>query len=99
MDAVTLSQILSLYSWFPLVILLSIYLLIARFYHRFSGKRTLSWLFGIPVLLYGAAFIRYASIEQMSDDIWGNILADLAGVSLLLLSTSLFLQMRQHPKS
>lgn len=96
MDVVALHQILALFMWFPLVIILAIYLLIARFYQRFSGKRTHFWLYTVPILLYGGSFVRYASIEQFVGDAFGDLLAALAGVVLMVLTTTLYLQMMKN---
>jgi len=88
-----LSQILSLYTWFPLAIILAIYLLIARFYHRFSGKRTHFWLFGLPILFYGMSFVRYASIPAVTGDPFGDVAGAIGGLILIGLSTRLTYQM------
>lgn len=93
MDIFTLNQFLSLYSWFPLVVVLSIYLLIARFYQRFSGKRTLYWLFAAPMILYGVAFVRYASVDRLAGDVWGDAFGAAGGLVLVILSTFLFYRM------
>ncbi len=96
MDVVTLHQILALFTWFPLVIILAIYLLIARFYQRFSGKRTHFWLYMVPIVLYGGSFVRYASIDRFVGDAFADLLAALAGAVLLVLTTTLYLQMMKN---
>jgi len=89
-NAFSLNQVLSLYTWFPLVALLFIYLLIARFYHRFSGVRTYFWLYLIPMVLYGGSAVRYASVEHLDGDLLGDGFFLAGSVVLLALSTWLF---------
>jgi hypothetical protein len=81
-NAFSVSQVLALYTWFPLVALVFIYLLIARFYQRFSGVRTYFWLYTIPMICYGASAVRYASLPSLDGDRLGDTFF-LAG-SLLL---------------
>lgn len=88
-----LHQALILYTWFPLTVLLFFLLLIARFYQKFSGKRTYFRFFMLPMVLFGAAAVRYASIDQIQGDILGDLLSASAGVSLLVLSVTLYRQM------
>jgi len=90
---------LALYTWFPLVILVAIYILIARFYQRFSGRTTAYWYFAIPVIFYGASFVRYASIQHIAGDVWGDMLGAVGGVSLMVLSVSLTIQMLKQNQS
>jgi hypothetical protein len=93
MSAFSLNQVLALYTWFPLVALLFIYLLVARFYQRFSGVRTFFWLYIIPMILLGASAVRYASVEQLQGDFLGDIFLFSGGAVLMALSTWLFQQM------
>ncbi len=93
MTVTTFSQILSLYTWFPLAIILAIYLLIARFYHRFSGKRTYFWLYSLPILSYGVSFVRYASIPAVNGDLLGDLAGVVGGLALISLSSYLTYQM------
>jgi hypothetical protein len=89
----TLNQILMLYTWFPLTALLFFLLLIARFYQKFSGERTLFRLFIVPIMLFGVAVVRYASINQMAQDSLGDILMALAGITLTGLCLLLYRRM------
>ncbi|MFZ4813916.1 MAG: hypothetical protein ACOYL5_05220 [Phototrophicaceae bacterium] len=98
-QAESLSQTLALYTWFPIGITLAIYLLIARFYARFSGKRTFYWGFLLPIVLFGASAIRYASISTLTNDLWGDVLLALGGGILLLLTVPLYLQMMSRGHS
>lgn len=82
-----------LYIWFPLAALLFLLLLIARFYEKFSGEQTFFQLFTLPIVFFGAATVRYASINQMAGDAWGDILMALGGVTLIGLCLFLYRQM------
>jgi hypothetical protein len=92
-EAHTLSQIILLYFWFVLAGLLGFVVLIARFYQRFSGERTYYRWYLLPIIFYGAAALRYASIDQIAGDPLADILAGTAGISLLVLSVRLYRQM------
>lgn len=86
MNAVTPNQVLTLYAWFPLAALLMFMLLIARFYQRFSGERTYYRLYTVPLLLYGLAAVRYASLNQLNGDAAADLLLGAGGSALLALS-------------
>lgn len=96
MAAVSLSQFLTLYLWFPLAFLLVFLLLIARFYQRFATERTFFEWFAVPILLFGVAIMRYASIGQIAGDIVGDLLMGLAGILLIVMSVFLYHRMTQH---
>ncbi|MGQ9888028.1 MAG: hypothetical protein ACUVSX_05995 [Aggregatilineales bacterium] len=86
MSAVTPNQVLTLYAWFPLAALLMFMLLIARFYQRFSGERTYYRLYTVPLLLYGLAAVRYASLNLVTGDAAADLLLGIGGAVLLALS-------------
>lgn len=90
MTVISPNQILLLYTWFPLAAVIAILLLIARFYQKFSGDRTGYMLYLIPLVLFGAGVVRYASIDQIAGDTLGDILMGTAGLVLLLLSLWLY---------
>lgn len=98
MTVITPNQILLLYSWFPLAAVIAILLLIARFYQKFSGDRTGYMLYLIPLVLFGAGVVRYASIDQIAGDTLGDIFMGTAGFVLLLLSIWLYHQMTSGRK-
>lgn len=79
-----------LYMWFPLTTLLFFLLLIARFYGRFSGEATYARLFVVPVVLFGVAAVRYASIDLITGDLLGDMLFGAGGVALLVLCAVLY---------
>ena len=93
LETQALSQVFLLYSWFVLAAVLGFVLLIARFYQRFSGERTFYRWFGLPVVLYGLAAVRFASIDQVAGDPLGDLLAGAAGLALVILISRLYRQM------
>jgi len=98
--AASLSQFLTLYNWFPLAFLLVFLLLIARFYQKSVAEKTYYFWFALPILLFGAAAMRYASIDQLTGDPWGDLLLGIGGVALLTLALFLYFRMtRNHGES
>lgn len=93
MSTLALNQLLLLYTWFVLAGVLFFLLLIARLYHQFSGERTFSRLFILPIILFGLAVVRYNSIDRVAHDSLGSALAALAGILLIGLSLHLYRQM------
>ncbi|MGB1287273.1 MAG: hypothetical protein ACPG7F_12110 [Aggregatilineales bacterium] len=90
MDSVSLHQFLVLYTWFPLIAILLLLLLIARFYQKFSGDRTFFQGYLIPVIGYGFVAVRYAARETISGDMFADIVALISGVILLILAFHLY---------
>jgi hypothetical protein len=90
MTAITPNQILMLYIWFPLAMVIAILLLIARFYERFSGDRTYYLGYLIPLVLFGAGAVRYASVDQIAGDWLGDVFMGAAGAVLITLSLLLY---------
>ncbi len=82
MTAITAHQALTIFSWFAAAILLTILLLIARFYQNVSGDRTFFWLFAAPIIIFGMASARYASLTQVNGDPLGDSLWLFGGVVL-----------------
>ena len=95
MAAVSLSQFLTLYLWFPLAFVLVFLLLIARFYQRFANERTFFVWFALPILLFGVALMRYASIGQIAGDVVGDVLMGSAGIVLMGMSIFLYYRVTQ----
>lgn len=96
MAAVSVSQFLTLYLWFSLAFVLVFLLLIARFYQRFATERTYFELYAIPILLFGLALMRYASIGHIAGDLLGDVLFGSAGLLLGGLSVFLYYRMTQN---
>lgn len=88
----SLNQFLLLYSWFPLAALLFFLLLIARFYHKFSGERIFFRFFALPIVGFGLAAMRAASIHYLDDPLI-NLLNALSGLVLLLLCARVYQRM------
>lgn len=82
-SSLSLNQLLALYSWFPLAALLMFTLLIARFYEKFSGQPMYFRAFFIPVILFGMAVVRYASIDSIVGDVWADAALISAGATLM----------------
>jgi uncharacterized membrane protein YoaK (UPF0700 family) len=83
-----LHQFLVLYTWFPLTALLVFFLLIARFYQRFSEAQTHYYLYIVAIILFGALAIRQAGIEITSQD-WLSALLSIAGAIFLVIPAGL----------
>ncbi len=96
MAAISISQFITLYAWFPLAFVLLFLLLIARFYQKFASERTFFEWFAVPILLFGAATMRCASIDQIAGDAAGDALLGLAGIFLLVLSLYLYHRMTRN---
>ena len=93
MTSVSLNQVLWVSGWFPLATIIFLLLLIARFYEQFSGERTYYPLYLIPLTLFGASAVRYASLNQNAGDVVGDILSAVAGIVLSVLSLYLLRMM------
>jgi hypothetical protein len=85
-----------LYSWFALAGLLVFVLLIARFYQRFSGELTYFPLFALPIVLFGAATVRYASIDQVAGDGLADSLFATGGIILMVMCVFLYHRMTRN---
>ncbi|MCA9914048.1 MAG: hypothetical protein KC496_11890 [Anaerolineae bacterium] len=77
-----LHQFLVLYMWFPLAALLGFFLLIARFYQRFSMARTYYLLYIVAAIGFGALSIRQASVELVRQDWVSGVVSFLSGLFL-----------------
>jgi hypothetical protein len=90
MAAISLNQVLILYAWFPLAALITIMLMIARFYESFSGERSYFRWYLLPIILFAGGAVRYSSVNQITGDLLADILITVAGISLLILSVHLY---------
>jgi len=94
-----LSQLFTLYSWFPLAALHLFLALIARYYEQMSGERTRFRWYALPAVLFGIASVRFASVDRAAGDPIADGLSALGGLILLILIWSLYRQMiygRKH---
>jgi len=90
MTSLSLNQLLVIYAWFPLAMLLLFALLIARLYEKFSNKQTYSRFFLLPLILFGVSAVRYASLDSAVGDPFGDILIGIGGFVLAILSFRLY---------
>jgi hypothetical protein len=93
---VAFSQLLLLLTWFALAALLWLLLLVARFYHNFSGEPTRHRWFIAPMVGFGIAAVRYSSVDVSAGDPFADILMALSGIGLAGLSIALYYQMTAH---
>lgn len=96
MVAVSVSQFLTLYAWFPLAFLLVFLLLIARFYAQFASERTFFSLFGVPIVLFGLGMMRYASMNRIAGDALADTMMGVAGATLMILCLFLYYLMTRN---
>lgn len=96
MGAVSLGQFLTLFGWFSITVVLVFLLLIARFYQRFAGEKTFYEFFLIPIVLFGAAAVRYSSIDQMAGDAVADLLLAAGGLVLIVLCVFLYWMMTRN---
>lgn len=97
MVSLSLNQFLALYTWFPLAVLLFVVALIARFYERFSGRRTFFRFYALPVIGFGVGAVRHASVDVIVGDPLADAALAVAGGSLLLLVLVLYWRMMIQP--
>jgi cytochrome b561 len=90
MTPVSLNQFLVLYTWFLLAALLLFMLLIARFYQNFSGDRSFSRFYLVPMILFGASSVRYTSLGKIARDPLADTMMAVGGVLLLMLVIRLY---------
>jgi hypothetical protein len=78
-----LNSLLTIYSWGIVCILLFFLFSIARFYEKKSGRHAFFWAFGVPIVLFVLAAIRYLFLAPaIAGDIWGDALRFLGGITL-----------------
>ena len=85
-----------LYVWFLVAFLLGFLLLIARFYQRFASEQTFFQIFGVPIVLFGAGLVRYASLNRVAGDFLADLLLGAAGVVLSCLCVLLYYRMTRN---
>ncbi|GAB4569767.1 MAG: hypothetical protein Kow0077_02810 [Anaerolineae bacterium] len=93
MEPSQLNQVLTVYAWFPLAMLISTLLLIARFYSRQTQERTYYGLFTVPIVLFGIAAAHYAVTNRVMGSPLADVLMMVGGVSLGGLCLHLYRQM------
>ncbi len=93
MDVARLNQVVTIFTWFPLVALLAILLLIARFYQGLTGEVTRYPLFVAPMLLFGLAAVTEVLAGQARESLLTDGLMFVGGAILLGLCLSLYRRM------
>lgn len=97
MTVAALNQLLVIYMWFPLGLLILFLLLIARFYQKFSNHKTYARFFLIPFALFGVACVRYATLRTQLTDPFADSLMGIGGFLLAFLFFRLYwLMMIKH---
>jgi len=87
---ITLGQVLTIYIWFVVTVVLVILLLIARFYQRMAHEQTYYLVFVGPIVLFALASARNASINQIGGDPWADGLWFVGGIVLIGLCIRLY---------
>jgi len=87
----SVNDVLLLYTWVLTATLLVFFFLIARFYERKAGQRSYYQLFLLPALFYLLSGLRYVMAGGSPwDDLLGNMLLFLGGLTAIGLSYFLF---------
>jgi hypothetical protein len=77
-----LSNILTLYTWGGVSILLFFLFAIARFFERRSSRKSYYPLFLLPIGLFLASALRYYSLGGFVGDLWGDLGRVISGILL-----------------
>jgi hypothetical protein len=93
---ISVNQGFTILAWFILTVLISFLMLIARFYQRATQERTYFWGFLVPIALFGFAAARYAFIDRIVGDPFGDMLMFMGGSALMILCLWLYRQMTGH---
>ena len=97
MNVLTVHQILTVFAWFLMTIIVGFLILIAKFYEDVSGERTYYLGYTVPILCFGGASARYAFNNNIGDDVFANLLWVIGGVTLAFLSVYLYNLMIRRP--
>lgn len=90
MDTIAVNQFFVLFTWFVLIALIMLILLIARFYQNFSGEATYFRWFVLPIVFLGIASVRYTSIDKLAGDEFADVLLGVGGLILLVLCSRIY---------
>ena len=93
METASLIQLLTIFAWFPVAVLLAILMLIARFYQKQTGELTYYPLFGVPIVCFGLAAAQQARTSQLFSDPISDLLLFGGGVLLVVLCLWLYHKM------
>jgi hypothetical protein len=98
MTVLTVHQILTVFAWFLMTIIVGFLILIAKFYEDVSGERTYYLGYTVPILCFAGASARYAFNNEISNDVFANILWVIGGITLAILSSYLYNLMVKRPQ-
>ena len=84
-----LANVLTLYTWGGVSVLLFFLFAIARFFERKSSRRSYYPLFSLPIVLFMGSAIRYILVGDFVGDPWGDLGRVLGG--LLVCGLGLYL--------
>lgn len=96
MAGISITQLLTLYTWFLLVFLLGFFLLLARFYQKFASEPTFFQLFALAIVLLGGGLVRYAGQNSIAGDSLGDLFLGIGGILLGLVSLLLYYLMTRN---
>ena len=75
-----LGNILAVYTWGGISILLFFLFAIARFFERKSSRKSFYPLFLLPILLFLASVVRYIYLDGFVGDPWGDLGRVIGGI-------------------
>lgn len=93
MESLNLNQALIIYAWFPLAALLTIMLLIARFYQNQAQERTFYPFFSVPIILFALSVAHGADVNRVLGDPVSDLLMFAGGLLLMGLVLVLYRRM------
>ncbi len=77
---VLLADILTLYTWGGVSVLLFFLFAIARFYEQKSSRKSYYPLFLLPMVLFLGSAVRYIMVGDFVGDLWGDLGRVLGGL-------------------
>ena len=75
-----LADVLTLYTWGGVSVLLYFLFAIARFFERKSSRESFYSLFLLPILFFMASAVRYIVVGDFVGDLWGDLGRVLGGL-------------------
>jgi hypothetical protein len=75
-----LTDVLTIYIWGGVSVLLFFLFAIARFFERKSSRESFYWLFVFPILFFLASAVRYILVSGFVGDLWGDLGRILGGL-------------------
>jgi hypothetical protein len=77
------NNLLTIYTWGTVCVLLFFLYAIARFYEKKSGRHSYFWAFLIPIILFALAAVRYVYLAPaIAGDSWGDLMRFVGGITL-----------------